>query len=123
MGIGLEMLQTGAQLRAARALVLWSQQELADAANLHVNTIAAWERRGAKTLNASLDVIVRVAKVLEDAGVLFIDGNGHGPGVVLKKPTAEPAAAPKVGAKAQGSSKKSRSRRTRGPLAPSLSVG
>jgi hypothetical protein len=33
--------------------------------------------------------------------VLFIDGNGHGPGVVLKKPTAEPASAPKTGARAK----------------------
>ena len=41
------MLVTGAQIRAARALLGWTRAELATAANLHRNAVAYWERRAA----------------------------------------------------------------------------
>ena len=40
------MIVTGAQIRAARALLGWTRAELATAANLHRNAVAYWERRG-----------------------------------------------------------------------------
>lgn len=40
------MITTGRQIAAARALLGWSQDELADAAAMHVNSVAYWERRG-----------------------------------------------------------------------------
>lgn len=37
-------ISTGAQIRAARALLGWTRQELAAAAGLHRNAVAYWER-------------------------------------------------------------------------------
>ena len=37
---------TGAQIVAARALLDWTQDELAEAAKVHPNTVAYWERCG-----------------------------------------------------------------------------
>lgn len=39
------MIQTGCQIRAARALAGWTRQELAIAAGLHRQTIRYWEMR------------------------------------------------------------------------------
>ena len=39
------MIVTGAQIRAARALLGWTRAELATAANLHRNAVAYWELR------------------------------------------------------------------------------
>ena len=36
---------TGSQIRAARALLGWSRQVLAEAASLHVNTVVYWEQQ------------------------------------------------------------------------------
>jgi transcriptional regulator with XRE-family HTH domain len=38
------MITTGAQIRAARALLDWARPELAEASGLHANSIAYWER-------------------------------------------------------------------------------
>lgn len=73
---------TSAQMRAARALVDWSVRDLADATNVHRNTISAFES-GKTTPNAStLDALRRA---LESAGVEFIPANGSGPGVRLRR--------------------------------------
>ena len=39
------MISTGRQIAAARALLGWSQRDLADASNLHANAVAYWEAR------------------------------------------------------------------------------
>ena len=59
---------TSAQIRAARALLRW-RAELADEAT---------------SMTAANDLAVR--RALETAGIEFIDENGGGPGVRLKKP-------------------------------------
>jgi transcriptional regulator with XRE-family HTH domain len=102
----IEMLKTGNQLKAARALVGLSQTDVADRAGVHLNTISAMERRGPKLFTTSFDIVARVARVLEQAGVLFIAGNGHGPGVVLRKESEEPAGTTKrEGTKVEGTKK------------------
>lgn len=73
---------TSEQCRAGRALVNWSQQQLADAARVGVVTVRQFEVGGSEPRNATLDVIQRA---LEAAGVEFIPANGGGPGVRLKK--------------------------------------
>jgi len=55
---------TSAQIRAARSLIRWTADELAAASALSVATIR---------------------RALETAGVEFIDENGGGPGVRLRK--------------------------------------
>lgn len=73
---------TSAQCRAGRALLDWSQQQLADAARVGVVTVRQFEGGGSQPRNATLDVIRRA---LEEAGVIFVEENGEGPGVRLKK--------------------------------------
>jgi transcriptional regulator with XRE-family HTH domain len=73
---------TPAQCRAARALLNWSQQQLAEAATVGNATIRNFESGNSAPQHSTLDVLRRA---LEAAGVIFVDENGEGPGVRLKK--------------------------------------
>ena len=76
---------SSAQIRAARALLRWSAQDLARESALGVNTIRRAEvAEDAIALTAANNLAIR--RVLEAAGIEFIDENGGGPGVRLKKP-------------------------------------
>jgi transcriptional regulator with XRE-family HTH domain len=77
---------TPAQCRAARGLIDWSQKQLADAARVGVVTIRQLENAAAQPRRATADVI---RQALETAGVIFVEENGEGPGVRLRK--AKPA--------------------------------
>ena len=66
-----------------RALLDWSQQELADRAGVGIVTLRQLEGGNTQPRRATFDVIRRA---LESAGVEFIDENGGGPGVRLRKP-------------------------------------
>ncbi len=77
------MLLIGNQLKAARALVGIEQQELADAAKVHVNTIRKMEAKGREEITSAANVLRRVQSALEAAGVEFT--NGEQPGVRLRK--------------------------------------
>jgi predicted transcriptional regulator len=75
---------TGEQIQAARVLARLKQPELAKAAAVSVDTIKRLEgMRG--TVNAQLSTVTAIRKALEAAGVIFIDENGEGPGVRLRK--------------------------------------
>ena len=75
---------TGAQIRAARALLRWSADDLARASALGVNTIRRAElAEGLTSMTAANDLSVR--RALENAGVEIIEENGGGPGVRLRK--------------------------------------
>jgi ribosome-binding protein aMBF1 (putative translation factor) len=75
-----------AQIRAARALLRWSAEDLAQAAALGANTVRRAEVvEGATSLTAANDRAIRQA--LENAGIEFIDENGGGAGVRLRKPS------------------------------------
>jgi transcriptional regulator with XRE-family HTH domain len=73
---------TSAQLRMARAAVNWTVRELAEATGLHRNTITNIEIGRYAGDPKSLEII---EFVLRKAGVEFIDENGGGPGVRLRK--------------------------------------
>ena len=75
---------TSAQCRAARGLLAWSQQELADAARVGVVTVHQLEAGTSEPRRATLEV---VRNAFEKAGVEFIDENGGGAGVRFKKPS------------------------------------
>ena len=60
----------------------WTQQELADAARVGVATIRLFEGEASGSRHATLAVL---RQAFESAGVEFIDENGGGPGVRLRK--------------------------------------
>jgi transcriptional regulator with XRE-family HTH domain len=66
----------------ARAALNWTVRDLADATKLHRNTITNIETGRYAGDAATLDII---ETVLKKAGVEFIDENGGGPGVRLRK--------------------------------------
>ena len=75
---------TSAQIRAARSLIRWSAEDLARESSLSVATIRRAELADGETsMTAANNLAVR--RALEAAGVEFIDENGGGPGVRLRK--------------------------------------
>jgi transcriptional regulator with XRE-family HTH domain len=72
-----------AQARAARGLLGWSQGELAEAAGLSHPTVKRFET--GKGANVSADAVAKLRAALEAAGVIFVDENGEGAGVRLRK--------------------------------------
>lgn len=77
---------TPAQCRAARALLDWTQPELAEAAGFGLSTIVDFERQ---RRDVSENGIAAIRKALETAGVEFIDGEARG--VKLKPQSARRA--------------------------------
>ena len=75
-------LVTSAQCRGARGLLGLAQPALASAAGLGLSTIVDFER---SRRPVSRDAAKAIRKALERAGVEFIDENGGGPGVRLRK--------------------------------------
>ena len=69
------------QLRMARAAVGWGVRDLAEKAGVTANTVTRIEN-GADAKQSTLD---RLKSALEAAGVEFIDENGGGPGVRMRK--------------------------------------
>jgi DNA-binding XRE family transcriptional regulator len=66
----------------ARAALNWTVRDLAAAAGLHRNTITNIE---VGRYAGDPDTIATIERVLKTAGIEFIDENGGGPGVRLRK--------------------------------------
>jgi DNA-binding XRE family transcriptional regulator len=81
-----EVTITPDQCRGARAMLRLSQSDLAGLAGVSRQTVVDFERE-ARTPYPDNRAAIRAA--LEAAGVEFIDDNGDGPGVRLRK-AAEP---------------------------------
>ena len=73
------------QLKAARALVAWSQGDLSAASGISEPTIARLESEDGP-LRGRVETGERLVAALEKAGVEFIAENGGGLGVRLRKP-------------------------------------
>jgi predicted transcriptional regulator len=73
------------QMKAARALVAWSQGDLATASGVSEPTIARLESEDGP-LGGRVETGEKLIAALEAAGVEFIVENGGGPGVRLRKP-------------------------------------
>lgn len=74
---------TPAQIRAARSLLGLAQPEAARLAGVSVSTLKRAE--GSIQPGASIDAVAAIRAALEAAGVEFIDENGGGAGVRLRK--------------------------------------
>jgi transcriptional regulator with XRE-family HTH domain len=74
---------TPSQLRAARALLDWSQDRLAGVSHVSAVTIRNYENGKVSPHQVTLDALRRA---LEEAGVAFIEENGGGAGVRWRRP-------------------------------------
>ncbi len=74
---------TSQQIRAARGLLRWSAQELAERAGVHLATVQRMERFD-DTIQAMATTVAKVERAFEAEGVDFLADNG-GLGVRLKK--------------------------------------
>lgn len=72
---------TAEQCRAGRALADMSKDQLAKDARVGLSTVRNFEAGRSTPVANNLEAI---KNALERAGVLFIDQNGHGPGVRLR---------------------------------------
>jgi transcriptional regulator with XRE-family HTH domain len=79
----LRVMVTSRQIRAARALLGWTQETLADRALVAINTVRAIEQERPYPKS---DTIEAVRRALEKAGVLFLTDGAMGEGVRLAKP-------------------------------------
>ena len=75
---------TSEQIRAARALLRWSAEELAKASGVGHSTIRRIEAADGVPA-ATAKNLLAIQRALETAGVLFIPENGGGPGVRLRR--------------------------------------
>ena len=73
---------TPAQVRMARVALRWSLADLAEVSGVHRNTISNFEL---KKYAGHPQKVALIRTALETAGVIFVDQNGDGPGVRLKK--------------------------------------
>jgi hypothetical protein len=74
---------TPGQSRAARGLIGWSQTKLAESARLSLPTVKRFETATGPKVSA--EAIASLRRALEVAGVIFVEENGEGPGVRLRK--------------------------------------
>ena len=77
---------TGEQIQAARALARMRQSELADAAEISIETVKRLEAMRGEVA-ATTVTVSKIERALKAAGVIFIDSNGEGPGVRLRRST------------------------------------
>ncbi len=75
---------TSEQVRAARALLRWEQKDLAGATQVSLPSIKRLEAQPGP-LAAQPRTVAAIRAALEAAGVIFVDENGEGPGVRLRK--------------------------------------
>ena len=73
-----------AQIRAGRALVRWSAEDLARESAVGLSTIRRAELKDGETSMTTANARA-IRRALEAAGVEFIDENGGGVGVRLKR--------------------------------------
>jgi transcriptional regulator with XRE-family HTH domain len=75
---------TSELIRAARALLRWDQRQLAEASSVSLPTVKRLESKPGM-LVAHASTLAALKRALEAAGVEFIDENGGGPGIRLRK--------------------------------------
>jgi transcriptional regulator with XRE-family HTH domain len=78
----IDYLMTPAQCRAARALLGITQSQLARAAKLGLSTVVDFEK---ERRLVSEEAIKAIQTALQRAGIEFMDENGVGEGLLLRK--------------------------------------
>jgi transcriptional regulator with XRE-family HTH domain len=67
-----------AQIRAARALLGWRQEDLAKASGVGTATIQRIEKSNELTMSGYVSTLVRIQTAFEAAGIQFIDDDEIG---------------------------------------------
>jgi len=76
---------TGTQIRAARAMLGWTQKQLAEKSGVGFNTVQRAERSDGTVLGA-VSTVIKLQTALESGGIIFLDAEeGIGPGVRLRQ--------------------------------------
>jgi len=75
---------TAAQCRAARGMLSWSRDVLTERSRVSKRTIVDFER-GARSPHASTLFAIQTA--FESAGITFIEEEGEGVGITLRRPS------------------------------------
>jgi transcriptional regulator with XRE-family HTH domain len=70
------------QLRAARAVLNWSLERLAEASGVHRNTLSNFETR---KYDGDPEKLAAVQRALEAAGIIFIEENSQAAGVRMRR--------------------------------------
>jgi predicted transcriptional regulator len=73
------------QIKAARALVGWSQSDLAQHSGISEPTIARLESTDGE-LGGRGETVRKIQKAFEASGIEFIEENGTGEGVRFRRP-------------------------------------
>lgn len=79
------------QIKAARALLDWSQEQLAEQSGVSIPTVKRLEAQDGM-IGGRSDTGDKLCAALENAGVIFVAENGEGPGVRLRKVPLDHAA-------------------------------
>ncbi len=75
---------SSSQVRAAKALLRWSGEELANRSGISLSTVRRVEGSEGVPETQNIKSILAIKKALEDAGVEFIGSPDDRPGVRLK---------------------------------------
>jgi transcriptional regulator with XRE-family HTH domain len=76
-------------MKAARSLLNWSQDDLAEKSGVSKPTIGRLESQDSETVGGRSETGDALVAALEKAGVEFIPENGGGAGVRMKKRAAK----------------------------------
>lgn len=76
----------GRQVRAARAMLGWSREELLDASGISMSALLRMEGNMADSRGSTLNKVVRA---LNQAGIEFVTRDDGGIGVILKGEQAQ----------------------------------
>jgi transcriptional regulator with XRE-family HTH domain len=78
----------GSEVKAARALLGWSQVDLAKEAHVSIVTIKRLEAKGGPIRGRS-EIIDKIQRALEAAGVRFFDHDDYGASIGFKRPATK----------------------------------
>jgi DNA-binding XRE family transcriptional regulator len=84
--LSVNALITNLQIRAARALLGWSQAKLAEEAGVSVITVKRLEAQS-EDFHARYDIVMKVKAAVERGGAVFL-GEGFSHGVQLRRPSS-----------------------------------
>lgn len=75
---------TSEQIRAGKAMLRWSGEELASRAGVSLSTVRRVEAADGVPEGQNLKTLIAIMKAFEDAGIEFIGRPDDAPGVRLK---------------------------------------